>query len=141
MTRPATLSSAAERIAQGVAREVALSEFLDNFYGASDESRLAMLDDEPPFVGDARTDALMGAICEYLAKQFCLPRIPRWAGDKRRVLAEPWFTISDGNENDAMCEYLAVVSPGEFRNHNIFTEAMPLRRARDPRGRSTADAG
>ncbi len=139
MSRPATLRHSAERIAAGTAREVAISEFLDGFYGAtSPQARLAMLDDEPPFTGDARTDAPFGAICEYLAKQFTLPHVPHWVGDARRVLAEPWFTTS--SDSAAMCEYLAVVNPGEFRHHTIFTEAMPLRRARDPRRGGANDA-
>ncbi len=131
MTRPATLSEAAERVARGVPREIALSEFLDTFYlEPSAEARYAMLAAEPAFSGDARLDALLGAIGEYLAKQFRLPRVPPWVGDKRRVLDLPWHTTD--SDSDAMREYLTVSSPAEFVHHNIFTEAMPLRRARRP---------
>jgi hypothetical protein len=129
MTRPVTLSEAAERIAQGAPRDVALAEFLDSFYiEASAEARLTMLAGEPPLSGDARLDALLGAIGEYLAKQHRLARVPPWVGDPRRVLVEPWFTGAD--DSDGMREYLAVSSPAEFIHHNIFTEPTPLRRAR-----------
>jgi hypothetical protein len=129
MTRPVTLCEAAERIAQGAPRDVALAEFLDNFYvEVSGEARLAMLAAEPPLSGDVRLDALFGAIGEYLAKQHRLVRVPPWVGHPCRVLAEPWFTGAD--DSDGMCEYLAVSSPAEFVHHNIFTESMPLRRAR-----------
>lgn len=131
MTRPATLSEAAERIAGGVPREIAVAEFLDTFYLAqSPGARFATLAAEPAISGDPQLDALLGAIGEYLAKQFKLPRVPAWVGDKRRVLAEPWFTTS--SDSDAMREYLSVSSPAEFIHHNIFTEPMPLRRARRP---------
>ncbi len=131
MTRPATLCEAAERIARGGACDVAVAEFLDTFYAEpSADLRLAMLMAEPPFTGDARQDALFGAIGEYLAKQYRLPRVPPWVGDARRVLAEPWFTTT--MDSDAMREYLTVSSPAEFAHRNIFTESQPLRRARRP---------
>ena len=133
MTRPATLREAAERIIAGVERGAAIAEFLDTFYvESSAAARLAMLQSEPPFTGDARTDALFGAVGQYLAKQFKLDHVPHWVADKRWVLAEPWFTTD--SDSDAMREYLSVASPAEFRHYNIFTEPMPLRRARDPRG-------
>jgi hypothetical protein len=142
MTRPATLCEAAERIVHGQQRDKALAEFLDSFYvETSTAARLAMLQTEPPFTGDARTDALFGAVGEYLAKQFRLGHVPHWVADKRRVLDEPWFTA--GSDSDAMREYLTVSTPAEFLHRNIFTEPMPLRRARDPRGRTggAADNG
>jgi hypothetical protein len=108
---------------------VALGEFLDSFYAAAQQTdQLAMLDTEPRMSGDARLDALLGAVAEYLAKQHRLPRVPAWVGGAGRVLAEPWFTSVD--DSDGMREYLALMSPAEFIHHNIFTEPQPLRRAR-----------
>ncbi len=132
MSRPSTLSAVAERVRAGVDVGVAVPEFVDEFLAAgSPEARLAMLMDEPPMTGNARMDALLGAIGEYLAKQHRLPRVPPWVGKPERVLAEPWFTTE--SDSPAMKEYLAVSSPAEFRHHNIFTEEMPLRRpARGP---------
>lgn len=129
MTRPATLCEAAERVSAGAPREVALAEFLDSFYSAAQPAeKLAMLDAEPRLSGDARLDALLGAVAEYLAKQHRLPHVPAWVGGAARVLAEPWFTSAD--DSDGMREYLALMSPAEFIHHNIFTEPEPLRRAR-----------
>jgi hypothetical protein len=131
LTRPATLSDAVERIARGDARDAAIAEFLAVFYAqTSPEARLAMLTTEPALTGDARLDALLGAIGEYLAKQYRLSRVPAWVGGTRRMLAEPWFT--GAVDSDAMREYLTVSSPAEFARRNIFTESMPLRRARRP---------
>ncbi len=131
MARPRTLSAVAERLRAGVPRAVAAPEFVDEFLkAATPEERLAMLAEAPPPTGDARDDALLGAIAEYLAKQHRLPAVPSWVGDPERILPEPWFTTE--SDSPAMKEYLAVMSPAEFRHHNIFTEAQPLRRARAP---------
>jgi hypothetical protein len=136
MTRPATLFEAAERIAGGAEPGATLAEFLDTFYGtASPAARLALLCREPPATGQPRQDALMAAVAEYLAKQHCLPAVPPWVTNPARCLKEPWFTTDSASE--AMREYLAVSSPAEFRHHNIFTEAQPLRRA--SQRRSDAD--
>ncbi len=127
MSRPDTLSSAAERIRRGVAPSVAIPEFLDMFYGHETEARMLMLRDEPPPTGDARVDALMGAVCEYLAKRYGLAGVPGWASGADRFLAEPWFTTESADPGAR--EYLTFASPAEFSRRNIFTEAVPLRRA------------
>jgi hypothetical protein len=113
----------------GEAREHALPEFLDEFYlAASCERRLAMLSDEPPMTGDARLDALAGAIAEYLARQYALPKIPKWCFDSGRYLDHAWHTSPFAS--DGFREYLTFASPAEFSSRNIFTEERPLRRAR-----------
>jgi hypothetical protein len=107
---------------------IAIPEFLDVFYTERDPARRsAMFRDEPPPTGSVRLDALMGAICEYLMKQYRVPGIPAWASGPTRRLADPWFTTS--SDADAMREYLTFASPAEFSHRNIFTEARPLRRA------------
>jgi hypothetical protein len=132
MTRPATLFSVAERVAAGAPVEIAVPEFLDTFYtNDSVPDRIAMLADEPPPTGSDRHDALLAAIAEYLSRQHKLGVEPGWASAPCRTLDRPWFTTS--SDSDAMREYLVFSSPAEFRQRNIFTEAMPLRRARGPR--------
>jgi hypothetical protein len=129
--RPATLAEAIERIAGGEPREKAMPEFLDTFYLApSAESRLRTLVDEPPITGDARIDALAGATAHYLAQQYKLPDVPEWVFGPARFLERPWHTTPI--KSDAMREYLTFASPAEFRCRNIFTEELPLRRARTP---------
>ena len=74
--RPATLAEAIERIIAGEPREKALAEFLDTFYLASTAETAARdcWPIEPPLTGDARLDALAGAIADYLARQYRLPK-------------------------------------------------------------------
>jgi hypothetical protein len=129
MMRPATLAQAYDLITAGEPREDTLSEFLDTFYLApTPGERLASLREEPRITGDARLDALAGAIAEYLARQYRLPEIPDWAFEPCRYLDRPWHTSPF--DDDGMREYLTFASPAEFRSRNIFTEERPLRRAR-----------
>src|SRR6185295_9228702 len=127
--RPNTLAETTRRIASGQALEIALPEFLDEFYLAPTlERRSVMLAEEPALSGDRRRDALFGAIAEYLAHQFALPQVPDWAFDPRRYLERAWHTSPFAD--DAFREYLTFASPAEFSSRNIFTEEAPLRRAR-----------
>jgi hypothetical protein len=121
-----------ERIAAGSPRDVVLAEFVDSFdLAKTDTEKFATIEREPRLTGDARLDALVGAIAEYLAKQRRLGRVPPWVCDPARRLDEPWFTTS--SPSPAMREYLTFSSPGEFSSRNIFTEERPLRRARGAR--------
>ena len=127
--RPNTLAEAIERVQAGEPQDVALAEFVDSFLMApSKEYRYATIEEEPARSDDARLNALVGAMAEYLAKQYRLSQVPAWVSQSWRCLDEPWFTTSSGEP--AMQEYLASTSPAEFRSRNIFTEERPLRRAR-----------
>jgi hypothetical protein len=77
---------------------------------------------------DPKLDALVGAMAEYLAKQYRLGQVPAWVSGPSRWLSEPWFTAAESTAG--MREYLTFSSPGEFASRNIFTEERPLRRAR-----------
>ena len=126
--RPNTLAEATTRIKHGEPLEKALSEFLDTFYAAPDTgSRINMLCDEPASLG-SRQDALLGAVAEYLAHEYSLPRVPAWALGPSRYLERAWHTAPF--EDAAIREYLTFSSPAEFASRNIFTEERPLRRAR-----------
>jgi hypothetical protein len=127
--RPSTLAKAIERVCAGESRDVSLAEFVDTFLMAPDNiTRYATIESAPNRSGDARLDALAGAMAEYLAKQYRLGQVPSWVSESWRRLDEPWFTTS--STSPSMREYLSVVSPAEFRSRNIFTEERPLRRAR-----------
>jgi hypothetical protein len=129
--RPTTLAQAAERIAGGQPLTKALPEFLDMFYLAeTPDQRALMLRDEPAASVDARLESLFGAIAEYLAHQYRLPNVPRWAYASHRYLDRAWHVSPFAD--DAMREYLTFSSPAEFASRNIFTEERPLRRARSP---------
>lgn len=127
--RPATLAEAVERVRSGEPRDAALAEYLDTFYLASSpEKRFATFAEEPALTGDARLDALVGAIADYLARQYRLPRVPDWAFGPKRFLERPWHVSPF--EGEGMHEFLTFSSPAEFSSRNIFTEERPLRRAR-----------
>ena len=129
--RPNTLADAVERIHGGSSQDVVLAEFIDMFdLAKTDHDRYASVEREPQLTGDARLDALVGAIAEYLAKQRRIGRVPSWVCHPARRLASPWFTVTE--PSDAMREYLTFSSPAEFASRNIFTEERPLRRARGP---------
>jgi hypothetical protein len=127
--RPNTLAEAVERIRAGEPQDEMLAEFVDSFLLAPDATaRQATISDEPARLDDDRLNALVGAMADYLAKQYRLSGVPQWACVPWRRLDEPWFTTS--STDPAMLEYLAFTSPAEFRSRNIFTEERPLRRAR-----------
>jgi hypothetical protein len=134
--RPNTLADAVESIQSGLPQDVALAEFVDTFdLAKSDSDRYASIEREPELTGNAKLDALVGAIAEYLAKQRRLGRVPGWASGPARRLTQPWFTTA--SPSDAMREYLTFASPAEFASRNIFTEERPLRRARGPQPAGT----
>ena len=127
--RPNTLAEAYERMIAGDENDIALAEFLDTFYLApTAERRIETLRQEPRLTGDARLDALAGAVAEYLSRQYKLPSIPAWAFAPVRYLEHAWHTTPF--DSAPMREYLTYASPAEFRSRNIFTEERPLRRAR-----------
>ena len=69
--RPSTLAEAVECIRSGEPQDEALAEFVDNFSLAPDAAtRYATIDTEPARTNDDRLDALVGAMAEYLAKQY-----------------------------------------------------------------------
>lgn len=130
--RPATLVEVAERVVAGEPFDKALDEFLDEFYGSRtpDEAAARILA-EPPVTGDPYTDAYLAATAEYLTIQYLRQIPPVWARPPHRVLKDPAFTVRDATP--ALREWFVFSSPAEFRNHNIFTEAIPLRRKRSAR--------
>jgi hypothetical protein len=135
--QPTGLSEAVDRIEAGTSPHAALAEFVDAFnLASSDEARFAMLEKAPMLTKDKRLDALVGAIAEYLAKQYKLGRVPSWVSGAARCLDRPWHTSSmfiDWKREfltDGMREYLTFSSPAEFASRNIFTEQCPLSSAR-----------
>jgi len=121
------LAEVALRVNGGAPLHRALSEFLDEFYG-NPERRQAMIADEPERLADRREHAMLGAVGEHLARRWTLA-VPTWTDDASRFLHEPYFTTPIEN----LKAMLLVQSPQAFRRRMIFTEAVPLRRARMPR--------
>ena len=129
--RPNTLAEAVERILAGEPRDIALAEFVDNFLMAPDDAaRFATIEQEPRRTADARLDALVGAIAEYLSKHHRLGRVPPWVSTPWRRLDEPWFTTS--SDALAMREYLAFAKSGRipFSQHLYRRAAIAARSLR-----------
>jgi hypothetical protein len=130
-----TLAQVFDRIIKGEEPEGPLTEFVEGFFlVVSEEKRFELIADAPPPTGQQRLDALAGALGEYMAKHFRLPRVPRWVAEPGRYLEHPWHVIlfNDGRErpslstDEAQREFLTFSSPAEFRSRNIFTEETPL---------------
>ncbi|MGI2035348.1 hypothetical protein ACRQ1B_23460 [Rhizobium panacihumi] len=125
--RPSTLREVSERVVAGADPVKQFSEFLDHFYDRPDQRQMqACLLEEPMMLDDVRLNAFYAASADYLSKRYRLGSIPAWSNGQDRCLDSPWFT----QEDQAVRGYLSFSSPAEFRCRNIFTEAVPLRRAR-----------
>jgi hypothetical protein len=129
-TRPGTLAQVLRLVQfNGEQLNFCLAGFLDDFYtDQNSASRRARIEDDPGLSGDAKLDALMGAIGEHLCRRWNLGEPPIWTDDPARFLSHPWFM---GPER--MKGFLLAESPSAYRRRFIFTEAEPLRRARMPR--------
>lgn len=125
--RPTSLKQVVDRVMAGASLRLALDEFLDEFY-LNIRDRQTMIAEAPNYLGDARSDAYIGAVGEHLARRWGLT-IPAWTDDPRRILSEPYF---DGDV-ELLKRYLLMESPLAFRRRMIFTELEPLRRGRFPR--------
>lgn len=125
--RPFTLLEVSERVRRSANSVKEFSEFLDHFYDRNTKVEMfACLSDEPIALDDPRLNALYAASADYLAKRYRLTSTPKWVFDPKRYLDEPWFSTDE----ESLREYLTFTSPAEFRTRNIYTEAVPLRRAR-----------
>ena len=123
--RPGSLREVVELVQAGDEDRIALDEFLDEFYMATE--RQSMIDAEPGFAERQPFDAYIGAVGEHLARRWGLV-IPPWVEDSRRSKT-PFFP----DDLQLMKPVLLRDSPIGFRRRLIFTEAEPLRRGRFPK--------
>jgi hypothetical protein len=130
LARPGTLAEVLRLVRdESAAFRICLVGFLDEFYLDRDPAnRYDRIIDDPGLTGNARRDALMGAIGEHLCSRWQIGPPPPWTDDPARFLSRPWFM---GPER--MKGFFLVESPAAFRRRFIFTEAEPLRRIRMPR--------
>jgi hypothetical protein len=130
--RPKTLAEVVRRSTDMDALSIALPEFLDTFYGHIKRGDLsaaaASLAEEPPLATSPELQAYIGGVAEHLCRRWSLPTIPSWVEHPSRFLKSPVFELSSP---EARRIYL-IESPLAFRRRLIFTEAVPLRRARMP---------
>ena len=125
--RPRTLSEVAALVAQGHSFNLALFEFLDEFYEAPNASSL---ESEPQRLASALLetgpviDCYLAAVAEDLGQRFNLPT-PQWAGAEDRKLRRPWFASSLAS----LRAVLIRESPPAFRSRNLFVSENALSRA------------
>jgi hypothetical protein len=137
--RPTTLAEASNRLSAGESTAKVMAEFLDEFYASATlEAAAAMLRPEPRLIGQDFPDALLAAIADYLSMQYLRQPSPTWARAPERFLDRPIFTTAV--DTPAAKAWLMHSSPAEFKFHNIFTEARPLRRKLSERPRWTQPA-
>ncbi len=92
-----------------------LLDFVDDVRGSPRPGQEWLVADEPPPCGDARFDAAMAALVEFLCDEVDLPW-PGWTDAPERFI-EPWWFVSGlpGYEAMALRD-----SPVEFKRHGVF---------------------
>ena len=109
-------------------RSILWREWLDTFYLACDQTRLAMLEEEPPFT-DTFWDALFAAGVAWLAHKMHHPA-PLWAKHVSRRLKFPYWRRSDPTSLTAICDRAR--APAEFYSRNLYIGPEIMLRARTP---------
>jgi hypothetical protein len=123
--RPMTLACLANRLARtadGKVRWKLVWEFLEEYRWEPADVQPALLQDEPPPVGDERWDALLAALAEHLDAQHDLAP-PPWA--ESRVLRRAWFPA----ELQVQRAEALVWAPAAFRKHGVYLSARDLEAA------------
>lgn len=104
-------------------RRLLTLEFLQEFSGAPAEVRASLLGNRPSSAGDARWDALIGALAEHLAFHHGLA-YPPWAEELDRFLDQWWFPV-----NRPAARAAAIVhAPAAFARRGVFVERRDLER-------------
>ena len=118
-----TLSLAADRIVRGEPTLHAVRDFLDGAGRAEAEMLMRLVEQEPRPTGEARADALLGAVAEYLAVRHGFP-CPRWAQAPERFLDRFWF-VSDVRGFRAVA---IAQTPVSLKRRGIFWPERSLQR-------------
>ena len=112
------------RDAAEATRQLWVQEFLEEYRWEPREARAALIAERPVPCGDARYDALLGALAEHVAFHDGLP-VPSWAQQPDRFLKRWWFPVDlPSVKADAI-----VHSPAAFRRRGIFIGEHALDRA------------
>jgi hypothetical protein len=119
-----TLALVSERVRSGEDLSFAVREFLDEFtLLPRPDLKQRAIHATPVTTGDARADAYLGALGEYLAAAEVIER-PGWTIDSDRFLNRFWFVP----ENKAFWALAMVESPAAFRRRGIFISERALQR-------------
>jgi transcriptional regulator with XRE-family HTH domain len=106
-----------EDLARGQAGDALrlLYGFADDFRGSSRPGQIALIADEPPPTGDARFDAALAGLAEFLASEAGIAA-PAWVNGSQRFL-EPWWFVASRPAFDA---YTLANTPALFARHGVF---------------------
>jgi hypothetical protein len=99
---------------EGAAWRVVL-DFVDDIRGSSDAGKARLVVDPPQLCGDARFDAALAGVVEFLCNEAGLVA-PSWTTEPARYV-EPWWFVA------AMPGYEAMAlrdSPIELKRHGVF---------------------
>lgn len=102
-------------------------EFLELFRHESRGVRQGLIDVEPTPV-DARWDAFVGGLAEFVAQRDDLT-VPAWALQPGRRLTHRWFIVESSlpDRDTLPIQQLALAScPGPFRSRGVFLEPHDL---------------
>jgi hypothetical protein len=101
-----------------------LLEFLEEYEHEPATDRRSLVEAEPAKTGDARWDALLAGIAEWLAARDSYP-IPRWVATPDRTLSEPWSP----HRLASLRRMAADNAPPEIRRHGVLIDPYDLARA------------
>lgn len=119
----ADLAAALRAADDDLGRRLLTLEFVQEFGGVQSEARHALLVQRPAPTGDARWDALVGALAEHLAFHHELA-YPQWAEEPDRFLDQWWFPIDTPAARAAAIAH----APAAFARRGVFVERRDLLR-------------
>jgi hypothetical protein len=96
-----------------------VAEFLEDYRWEQPDTRLALLEQEPPGTGDERWDVFLAALAEHLAARDG-HGAPQWA--QSRSLHQLWFPF---NTPAARVDAL-VHAPAAFRRRGVYVAPQEL---------------
>ena len=130
---PANFKDLCDAVEKGVDFAVVLGNFLDDFYLATTDKKIAMLALEPPknaVITDVQLTYLAG-IAEHLSKAFSLP-MQSWVNKSQYFLSEDEANYggSDAKDTPPKLQFLfEMETPLSFSKRNLFVSSNVLTRA------------
>lgn len=106
----------------GRRRRVVL-DFIGRFWDTPPDHRRALLVDRPDATGDARWDALLGAMAEHLAFHEAVDP-PEWCMEPDRFLEGAWYWV----DLPSVRRRARVGAPTAFRRRNVWVDRVDLER-------------
>ncbi len=105
-------------------RWLLLLEFLEEYEHEPVTGHRTLVEAEPPGTGDARWDALLAGITEWLAARDSYPA-PTWVAKPERTLGQPWSP----HRLASLRRLAADNAPPEMRRHGVLIDPYDLARA------------